>query len=46
MVMRTSPDGIVEWISPSLAKAVGRSPEELTGTRSLDLAHPVEGAPE
>ena len=40
MVMRTSPDGIIEWISPTITKVVGWTPEELIGTRSLDLAHP------
>jgi len=40
MVMRTSPDGIIEWISPTITKVVGWTPEELVGTRSLDLAHP------
>ena len=40
MVMRTSPDGIIEWISPTITKIVGWTPEELVGTRSLDLAHP------
>jgi diguanylate cyclase (GGDEF)-like protein/PAS domain S-box-containing protein len=40
MVMRTTPDGIIEWISPTITKVVGWSPDEMIGTRSLDLAHP------
>ena len=40
MVMRTTPDGVIEWVSPSISKVVGWVPEELVGTRSIDLAHP------
>ena len=40
MVLRTSPDGVIEWVSPTITKVVGWTPDELIGTRSLDLAHP------
>ncbi len=40
MVMRTTPDGVIEWVSPTISGVVGWTPEELVGTRSIDLAHP------
>jgi diguanylate cyclase (GGDEF)-like protein/PAS domain S-box-containing protein len=39
-VMRTTPDGIIEWISASILDVLGWEPEEMVGRRSLDFAHP------
>lgn len=40
VVYRTGPDGIVEWISPSVTRVLGWSPEELVGRLSLDFVSP------
>jgi PAS domain S-box-containing protein len=39
-VMRTTPDGVIEWISPSIVDVLGWEPEEMVGRHSLDFAHP------
>ncbi len=39
-VLRNTPDGVIEWISPSVIDVLGWTPEELLGTRSLEFTHP------
>ncbi|MFN8145815.1 MAG: PAS domain S-box protein [Candidatus Nanopelagicales bacterium] len=39
-VMRTTPDGVIEWISAGITDVLGWLPEEMVGRRSLDFAHP------
>ena len=39
-VMRTTPDGVIEWVSDSLTDVLGWEPDEVVGLRSLDFAHP------
>ena len=39
-VMRTTADGVIEWISDSITGALGWEPDEMVGKRSLDFAHP------
>lgn len=40
MVMRTTADGIIEWVSASVTETLGWRPDELVGRHSLDFAHP------
>ena len=40
VVMQTSTDDVVLWVSPTIRDALGWEPEELTGTRSSALVHP------
>ena len=39
-VMRTTPEGVIEWISDGITDVLGWLPEEMVGRRSLDFAHP------
>ena len=39
-VMRTTPDGVIEWISDGMTDVLGWRPDEMVGKRSLDFAHP------
>jgi diguanylate cyclase (GGDEF)-like protein/PAS domain S-box-containing protein len=39
-VMRSAPDGTIEWVSPSATRALGWSQEELVGSSGLALGHP------
>ncbi len=39
-VMRSSPEGVIEWVSPSTTRALGWSTDELVGRESSTLAHP------
>lgn len=40
VVLRMSLEGLIEWASPSVANVLGWNPEELIGTRNIDLVHP------
>jgi diguanylate cyclase (GGDEF)-like protein/PAS domain S-box-containing protein len=40
VVYLARPDGAIEWVSASVAGALGLRPEDLVGTRMLDLVHP------
>ena len=39
-VMRTTPEGVVEWISAGVTDLLGWEPDEMVGLHSLDFAHP------
>ena len=41
-VLRTSPDAVIEWVSPSVTRVLGWRPEDLVGRRSLDFLHPED----
>jgi diguanylate cyclase (GGDEF)-like protein/PAS domain S-box-containing protein len=40
IVYRRSPDGVVEWVSPSVTHLLGWSREEFIGSQLHDLIHP------
>ncbi len=40
VVVVVGADGIVSYVSPSVRRVFGRSPEDVVGTRGGDLAHP------
>ncbi|MFN8168616.1 MAG: PAS domain S-box protein [Candidatus Nanopelagicales bacterium] len=40
VVYLLAPDGLVEWISPSVDRVLGWSREEITGRRPWELLHP------
>lgn len=40
VVSRADSDGVVQWISPSVREIFGWTPEQMVGTRSVDLIHP------
>ncbi len=40
VVSRSDPDGMLQWVSPSITELTGWRPEELVGTPGLGLAHP------
>ena len=44
VVFRCSADGVLEWLSPSVAVNLGWRPEELVGQSFLDLVHPEDTA--
>lgn len=44
VVIRTSPTGFFEWLSPSVGAHLGWRPEQLVGRYSLDLVHPEDAA--
>jgi PAS domain S-box-containing protein len=35
-------DGMLQWVLPSVTEVMGWEPDELTGTRFIDLVHPDE----
>lgn len=39
-ILSTSPDRIIEFVSPSVAKVVGWTPEQLIGRPTMDFIHP------
>jgi diguanylate cyclase (GGDEF)-like protein/PAS domain S-box-containing protein len=39
-VMRTTPDGVIEWVSDGMTELLGWPLDEIVGKRSLDFAHP------
>jgi len=44
LVVLTSPDRVITWVSPSVTRKLGWTPEELIGTRLVDLIHPDDAA--
>lgn len=42
VVTRTSADGIVTFVSPSVASVLGYSPDELLGARFVSVVHPED----
>ena len=44
LVYRRSPDGVVEWVSPSVTHILGWSPDEFVGVDLHDLIHPDDVA--
>jgi PAS domain S-box-containing protein len=44
LVVMTSPDRVIRWVSPSLTRSLGWAVEDLMGKRLLDLAHPDDAA--
>ncbi len=40
IVFRSDPDGIIEWISPSVTDLTGRHPERIVGHRVDEFIHP------
>ncbi len=42
IVWRTTPDGVVEWVSPSVTAVLGWSPSEMVGGRIMDFVHPED----
>ena len=44
VVVMTSPDSVITWVSPSLTRSLGWAVEDLMGKRLLDLAHPDDAA--
>src|SRR2546427_1743017 len=45
MVMQVDADGLVKYVSPAVQTQLGYTPEELRGTRILELLRPSEVAP-
>jgi PAS domain S-box-containing protein len=46
LVVMTSPDRVITWVSPSLTRSLGWAVEDLMGKRLLDLVHPDDAAAE
>jgi len=44
LVVMTSPDRVITWVSPSLTRSLGWAVEDLMGKRLLDLVHPDDVA--
>lgn len=44
IVFRASPDGHIEWISPSVLPVLGWRPQDLIGTTISDIRHPDDSA--
>jgi PAS domain S-box-containing protein len=44
LVVMTSPDRVIRWVSPSLTRSLGWAVEDLMGKRLLDLVHPDDAA--
>lgn len=42
VVIRTSVDRVVEWVSPGIAAVLGWTPDDLVGRRIEELAHPED----
>jgi diguanylate cyclase (GGDEF)-like protein/PAS domain S-box-containing protein len=40
LVMRSTPDGVIEWVSHSVTEVLGWKPQDLVGRNSVELAHP------
>jgi diguanylate cyclase (GGDEF)-like protein/PAS domain S-box-containing protein len=45
LVVRCGIDGIIRYVSPSAYPLLGWRPEDLVGTRAVDLCHPDDDAP-
>jgi len=44
LVVMTSPERVITWVSPSLTRSLGWVVEDLLGKRLLDLVHPDDAA--
>lgn len=44
IVFRVRPDGLLEWVSPSIESILGWDPAALIGTRPWELVHPDDRA--
>jgi len=44
LVVLASPDRVITWVSPSVTRKLGWAPEDLIGTRLVDLIHPDDAA--
>jgi len=44
LVVMTSPDRVITWVSPSLTRSLGWAVEDLMGKSMLDLIHPDDAA--
>jgi PAS domain S-box-containing protein len=44
LVVLASPDRVITWVSPSVTRKLGWTPEDLIGTRLDDLIHPDDAA--
>jgi PAS domain S-box-containing protein len=42
IVVLSHPDGAIEWVSPAVTRTLGWAPEDLIGTRLVDLVYPDE----
>ena len=42
VVLRTGPNGTIEWVSPSVTEILGYQPGDLLGRRMPDLMHPQD----
>jgi diguanylate cyclase (GGDEF)-like protein/PAS domain S-box-containing protein len=45
VIVRTDPDGLIAWVSPSARTTLGWSPEEMLGRPLQDLVHPDDSTP-
>jgi PAS domain S-box-containing protein len=44
LVVQTTPEGVVTWVSPSVTAVLGWRPDELVGRDGFDLVHPDDVA--
>jgi PAS domain S-box-containing protein len=44
IVIQTSPDSTIDWVSPAVQVVLGKSPEEVVGRRLVELIHPDDRA--
>jgi PAS domain S-box-containing protein len=44
LVVLTSPDRLITWVSPSVSRTLGWATEDLIGTQLVDLIHPDDAA--
>ena len=44
IVVLSHPDGAIEWVSPAVTRTLGWAPEDLIGTRLVDLVYPDEAS--
>ncbi len=44
IIMAVDPDGVVRYVSPSIERSLGYTPEEVTGDRGLRHVHPDDRA--
>ncbi|MGD9956125.1 MAG: HD domain-containing phosphohydrolase [Candidatus Nanopelagicales bacterium] len=40
VIYQATADGVIEWVAPNVADIFGWTPEDLVGTKVLDLVHP------
>jgi diguanylate cyclase (GGDEF)-like protein/PAS domain S-box-containing protein len=44
VVFQTDADRLISWVSPNVTRALGWTPQQLLGTRLVDLVHPDDRA--